>query len=552
MAHDAIADLRAALGDRFAIERLLGRGGMGAVYLARDRQLDRPVALKVLPAEFATQHDLRERFLRETRTTAGFSHPNIVPVFSIEEHASLLAYAMGYVEGESLAELVARNGPLAVRDVVRVMQDIGYALAYAHGRGVVHRDIKPDNIMIERATGRAMLMDFGISRAVSAAPVPGTRANLTRVGEVVGTPEYMSPEQASGDHIDGRSDLYSLGLVAWFALTGRPAVAGESTQKVLVKQLTESVPPIATMRSDVPPQLAVVVDRCVLKAPEARFENAAALVEALDVASLRGVEIPLPVRLLAQGFHQASVVVLFELLMLPLMYYFLSKQGLGDLDTILPIVMLLAITWGRLAQVTQQLRSVVIRGFSVETIQTGFKALRAERDAERAQLRANPMFVAKRRRQVIILVSAFVASFVLQQWVIRTMRTELSPGWYGVSTPGVIILFAAYVMRGVAVVGLIRSPLRASVGERFYDRIWAGWPGRLVMHLLSRGVRPQTATFSDAFPQTMAPPASTPVSLLTPRAPRTPVSGDATVSLEQRVASLEAWRKDWEQRGEHR
>ena len=368
MAADTIADLRAALGDRFAIERLLGQGGMGAVYLARDRQLDRPVALKVLPAEFSSQHDLRERFLRETRTTAGFSHPNIVPVFSIEEHDSLLAYAMGYVEGESLAELVGRNGPLPVRDVVRVLQDIGYALAYAHGRGVVHRDIKPDNIMIERATGRAMLMDFGISRSVNPVPVPATRTNLTRVGEVVGTPEYMSPEQASGDHLDGRSDLYSLGLVAWFALTGRPAVAGASTQKVLVKQLTEAIPPIATMRADTPPQLAEVVDRCVRKAPEERFANAESLVEALDVTSLRGVEIPLPVRLLAQGLHQVSIVVLFELLLLPLMYYFLSKQGMGDLDAILPIVLLVAIIWGRLAQVVQQLRGVVLRGFSVEAI----------------------------------------------------------------------------------------------------------------------------------------------------------------------------------------
>lgn len=279
---DAIAELRSALGDRFAIERLLGQGGMGAVYLARDRQLDRPVALKVLPAEFAAQHDLRERFLRETRTAASFSHPNIVPVFSVEERPTLLAYTMGYVEGESVAEMVARSGPLSVREVVRLLQDIAYALAYAHGRGVIHRDIKPDNIMIERATGRALLMDFGISRSLHAAPAPApgsTRAGLTRVGEVVGTPEYMSPEQASGDTLDGRSDLYSLGLVAWFALTGASAMAGESTAKVLVKQLTEMVPPVATLRADVPPLLADVIERCLAKAPEERVANAEALVK---------------------------------------------------------------------------------------------------------------------------------------------------------------------------------------------------------------------------------------------------------------------------------
>ena len=445
MSVEAITDLRAALGDRFAIERLLGQGGMGAVYLARDRALDRPVALKVLPAQFATQHDLRERFLRETRTTAGFSHPNIVPVFSIEEHPSLLAYVMGYVEGESLADLVARTGAMPVRDVVRMLQDIGYALAYAHGRGVVHRDIKPDNIMIERATGRAMLMDLHL-RSVHAAPVPGTRAGLTRVGEVVGTPEYMSPEQASGDDIDGRSDLYALGLVAWFALTGRPAMTGESTQKVLVKQLTEPVPPVTSMRADVPAPLAEMVDRCVRKAPEERFANAEGLVEALDVTSLRGAEIPLPVRLLAQELGQVSLVVLFGALLIPLGYSFLARQGMGDLDVILPIVLLTAVLWGRLAQTVHQLRHVVLRGFNVETIQAGFRALGEERAAERAQLRANGEVVARRRRQIVIMVAAFVVSFVLQQWVLRTMRVELRPGWYGVSRPGVIILLAAYVI----------------------------------------------------------------------------------------------------------
>jgi eukaryotic-like serine/threonine-protein kinase len=169
---------------------------MGAVYLARDLKLDRPVALKVLPPEFAANSALRERFLRETRTAASFSHPNIVPVHSVEEHDGVLAFAMGFVEGESLAERVKRQGAMDARSVARMLTDVAYALAYAHGRGVVHRDIKPDNIMIERATGRALLMDFGISRSISGATVEV--AGLTRVGEVVGTPEYMSPEQATG------------------------------------------------------------------------------------------------------------------------------------------------------------------------------------------------------------------------------------------------------------------------------------------------------------------------------------------------------------------
>src|SRR4030095_13918824 len=196
---------------------------------------------------------------------ASFSHPNIVPVHAVEEREGVLAFAMGYVEGESVAERVRRGGPVGVRSMVRLLQDVGYALAYAHGRGVVHRDIKPDNIMLERATGRALLMDFGISRTIAAKVEPkGFTQGLTRVGEVVGTAEYMSPEQASGDVVDGRSDLYSLGLAALFALTGKPAITGTSTQQILVKQLTEALPPAASLRPDLPETLAAAIDRCVM------------------------------------------------------------------------------------------------------------------------------------------------------------------------------------------------------------------------------------------------------------------------------------------------
>src|SRR5262245_59145877 len=243
---------------------------MGAVYLARDVRLDRHVALKVLPAEFATQSGLRDRFLRETRTAASFSHPNIVPVYAVEEGDDVLAYAMAYVEGESLAERVKRAGPLSVRETVKLLQDVGYALAYAHGRGVVHRDIKPDNIMIERATGRALVMDFGIARSISASVGAGNEG-LTRVGEVVGTPEYMSPEQATGDHVDGRSDLYSLGLTAFFGVTGVPAVSGETTGKVLARQITEPLPSVRERRPDLPAPLADAIERCAAKSPVDRF-----------------------------------------------------------------------------------------------------------------------------------------------------------------------------------------------------------------------------------------------------------------------------------------
>src|SRR5689334_7034158 len=311
MTQTALADIRQQLGDRYTIDRELGRGGMGAVYLARDLRLDRPVALKVLPADLARDSSLRERFLRETRTAASFSHPNIVPVHAVEDRDGVLAFAMGFVEGESIAERVRRAGPLEVRGIVRLLQDIGYALAYAHGRGVVHRDIKPDNIMLERATGRALLMDFGISRSITAPVDNGATRGLTRVGEVVGTAEYMSPEQASGDVVDGRSDLYSLGLVALFALTGRPAITGESTQQILVKQLTETPSPATSLRPDLPESLGAAIDRCVAKEPSARFAMAEALVEAIDSARLAPPEIPVPIRLFAQEAGTLSMVIVF-------------------------------------------------------------------------------------------------------------------------------------------------------------------------------------------------------------------------------------------------
>ncbi|MBA2628162.1 MAG: serine/threonine protein kinase, partial [Gemmatimonadales bacterium] len=265
-------ELQRSLGSRYALERELGRGGMGAVFLARDLTLDRPVAIKVLPPELAVRAELRERFLRETRTAASFSHPNIVPVHAVEEHDAILCFVMGYVEGETLAQRIRRAGPLSAAELVRLLQEVAWALSYAHGRGVVHRDIKPDNILIDRATGRAMVTDFGIARSSS-----GEAAGLTRVGEVVGTPQFMSPEQASGDSIDGRSDLYSLGVVAFCAATGRVPFDAESTPAILAMQITRVPPSITVERPDLPPSVSVAIDRLLAKNPAERFQTGEAL-----------------------------------------------------------------------------------------------------------------------------------------------------------------------------------------------------------------------------------------------------------------------------------
>lgn len=467
--------LRERLGQRYYIERELGRGGMGAVYLARDVRLDRLVALKVLPPEFAVQATLRDRFLRETRTAASFSHPNIVPVYAVEESEDFLAYAMGYVEGESLMERVRRAGPLSVRETVKLMQDVAYALAYAHGRGIVHRDIKPDNIMIDRASGRALVMDFGIARAKSNAPVATTSAGLTRVGEVVGTPEYMSPEQASGDEVDGRSDLYSLGLAVMFALTGKQAVSAETTQKVLVKQLTEHLPSITTQRADLPDALAAAVDRCVLKDPAQRFPTAEGLVEALDVAQLAAPEIPLSIRLFAQ--EASSLLFVASGAFFGIAFIVRSRGHEDQGLTILLSVLLLSILFARFMQTFREAHRLAVTGFGTDEIISGMTRVVDERAVRRAELLADPLVVSARRKTVIASVFMLAGAFLLLR-VAMAMRTFVREDYYLMGPGALAMLFSAASLLGVSLVLLLKSPLRMPAGERLFRWLWLGPLGR--------------------------------------------------------------------------
>ncbi len=259
---------------QYALEREIGRGGMGIVYLGRDLKLDRPVALKTLPPHLAADAAIRERFLREARTAAKLSHPNIVPVYRADELDGQVFFAMGYVDGASVAEMVGEAKRLDPRDVLRQMHDVAQALGYAHAHGVVHRDVKAENILIERAGGRAMVTDFGIARLAEAAP-------LTATGQVLGTVYYMSPEQVTGEPVDGRSDLYSLGVVGFYALTGRFPFNAPLASAVLIAQVNTAPPPVLTVAPDAPRALAEIIDRCLAKEPGARFQSGDELAAAL-------------------------------------------------------------------------------------------------------------------------------------------------------------------------------------------------------------------------------------------------------------------------------
>jgi hypothetical protein len=526
-----LESIRRSLGDRYLLERELGRGGMGTVYLARDLKLDRPVALKILLPEFVSQVGLRERFLRETRTAASFSHPNIVPVYAVEETEDHLAYAMGLVEGETLTERVQRAGPLPPREIVRIVKDVAHALAYAHGRGVVHRDIKPDNVMLERATGRALVLDFGISRSMTHAPA--SASNLTRVGEVVGTPEYMSPEQASGDVVDGRSDLYSLGLTAFYAATGKVAVTGESTQKILVRQLTERITPIETLRPDLPPALARAIDRCVEKEPSDRFATAEALVEEIDAAQLVEREIPLPIRLFAGELSTLSHALVAIGVVIWLMVETERHGSISSLDAMLPVVGLLAILITRSLTTMSEGRRLAVAGYSSDDVMQGLDRVMAERATRRAELRADPE-TQQRRRATIRWAAFMLVAAVVMIWAAMTMRVRLESARYAMPPGGVILIFSGFALLGTSLVLLFKSPFRSSPPERLFRLVWLGPIGRWFVRASMHGVR----TRGGATVPVRAMPVVAPVAKPSVAAPP-----DAVTALSARVAELERWRR---------
>ena len=276
---DDLSRLRTVLADRFDIQRELGRGGMATVYLARDRKLDRLVALKVLLPEIAAALG-PARFLREIQIAAKLSHPHILQLYDSAEVDGRLFYVMPYVEGESLRQRLDREPRLPVAEAVRLAAEIAGALDYAHRQGIVHRDIKPENILLH--TGQAIVADFGIARAVDAAATDSAGgATLTATGVVIGTPLYMSPEQVVGDPVDGRTDVYALGCVLYEMLAGAPPFTGRTAQAVLARHTVDPVPSVRQRRPEVPVELERTMAKALAKAPADRFPKASDFRDAL-------------------------------------------------------------------------------------------------------------------------------------------------------------------------------------------------------------------------------------------------------------------------------
>ena len=278
-----IARLTQALGTSYTVEGEIGRGGMGVVYNARDERLKRRVAIKVLPPELAFQEGIRTRFLREAETAARLSHPNIVPIHAVGEGPDGIVYfVMAYVDGEPLSARLKRRGRLPGEEVRRILSETADALSAAHAVGIIHRDVKPDNILLEGSRGRVVVTDFGIAKALSSA----TGGTLMATGVAIGTPHFMSPEQAAGDReIDGRSDIYSLGVVGYQMLVGELPFRAPTVPGILMKHIAEPAPMIMEKRPDCPEDLAACVMRCLEKEPESRWPTADGLRRALESRS---------------------------------------------------------------------------------------------------------------------------------------------------------------------------------------------------------------------------------------------------------------------------
>jgi hypothetical protein len=459
--------LQRILAGRYQIERELGRGAMGIVLLAREIALDRHVAIKLLPPALASQAEFRDRFLRESRTVAGMFHPHIVPIYAVEEHESIVFYVMGFVDGETLTARIERVGALPPSEVSRILQESAWALAHAHSRGIVHRDVKPDNILLERGTGRVLLTDFGIARI--------NDSTMTAIGTSLGTPQFMSPEQAAGDATDARSDLYSLGLVGYYALAGAPPFTAPTMQAVMAMQVTKPAPPVSAIRAGIPPRLALAIDTALKKDPAARWPNAEALVGALRGEEGEAVEIAPQVR----NFQRVAELFIMQTIglvsVLPLI--FASKPQRAAF----PVVGVLLALVLSLLQVVTRARRVLRDGFTHDDVRRAF-AVELRRREEEVRAITNEQVDPKREKRTSLTMSAMIiGGSMLVGGAIGMVQKNTSPLIAGLAG-ALFLVGGGLVVRGF----VMRTKLSGAIemrSARQSVRIWQGWFGRMVFAL---------------------------------------------------------------------
>lgn len=485
--------LQEALVGRYSLQSELGRGGMGIVFLAHDVALDRPVALKLLPPALSAQPSLRQRFLREARTAARLTHPNIVPIHGVEEVGTFVFYVMAYVDGETLESRVRSRGPLAPSEAARVLREVAWALAYAHAHGVVHRDVKPANVLLDRETGRAMVMDFGIAQV-------GSGPGLTAIGEVLGTAEFMSPEQASGEVVDERSDVYSMGILGYFLLAGRLPFQGSTVAATLAQHLTQAPPPLTKAAPHVPNRLARVVDRCLMKDRGSRFPGGDELARELGRALDERREIPVPVRsfldqtverfegisgwLIAGGyFLVASVAVVVDALS-PVVL--LPMLAVGAVLVFLAGTMVLAPA----GLLVRMVRALLRTGYDRRDVVAAWEARIQERqEARELEIGSHDSWLDRLGERIVIWgLGSMAMGTVLASTL--NMRELAQPLVFGVG--GLILGGALVTLAGMPLAAMKMGRGKREPGERWL-KFWKSAFGAKLFDFAGIGIEPPAA-----------------------------------------------------------
>ena len=468
-------EFQAALAGEYSLQREIGRGGMGIVYLARDVQLDRDVAIKVLPMHLAQLTSARERFLHEARTAAGLSHPHIVPIHRVGEADGFVFFVMSYIEGETLGERLRNEGPLPPSDAARVMREVAWALAYAHGRGIVHRDIKPDNILLEAGTGRAMVTDFGIAHG-------GGRSALIDIGKIAGTAHFMSPEQGANKALDGRSDIYSLGVVGYLAVSGRLPFEEQTVHALIARQSIDSAPGLRSVAPGVPSALAAAIDRCLDRDPDARFPDGETLAEALAPSPGARAVLPPSLRAWLMAKNPLTVPYLgwsagFSVLTLGNIYGMMSGNPGSSVAFVLPAATLpiFPIVGFHINQARKQFRA----GYTLTDLRTALQVAEKERE-ESASVTRESEHAGLRALQLATIASAgwlAVTIGLLMAGVIHENRTSLV--WIFSPVVSTMVLGALSNALDVQFIpGKVRSWLQAGIRDRLWKSSVGEWLAR--------------------------------------------------------------------------
>jgi len=448
-----------ALAGRYALDRELGRGGMGIVFLARDVTLDRAVAIKLLPPAFASHQALRQRFLAEARTAARLSHPNVVPIFAVEEAEPFVFFVMAFIPGTTLGQRLRDRGPLPPPALIRLLKEVAWALDYAHGMSVIHRDVKPDNILVEEGSGRALVADFGIAAGPEEAPGEG----------IGGTTGFMSPEQAAGGPIDGRSDLYALGVVGHLALSGR-------------------MPSPATALSQIAPHapraLSATIDRCLAPDREQRFATGREIAEALDRAG--STDLPAPIRMWLHRGQALKVPLAIWTVMTAVPTFavmlFVAQERSAVGPALLTLVMATLPWTGYGLWRLYQARRLLMAGYGLPDIQYALAVYSAQRAEELAfEYGKGPTLFGRALRKFTFACG--LACFLLLPLMARFPNAEVLDTAFAV---------AAYATVGSALLGMVvpGRDLREDRAVAWRRRIWRSALGRWMIGVAGWKLRP--------------------------------------------------------------